>query len=67
LVASLARPGGNVIGLSALNIDLIGKRIELFRAVVPNLRRLAIMANIGVPDTAAEMRELAGVLWLWML
>jgi putative ABC transport system substrate-binding protein len=61
LVASLARPGGNLTGLSALNIDLIGKRIELFREVVPNLRRLAIMANAGVPDTAAEMRELAGV------
>ena len=61
LVASLARPGGNLTGLSALNIDLIGKRIELFREVVPNLRRLAIMANVAVPDTAAEMRELAGV------
>ena len=61
LVASLARPGGNLTGLSALNIDLIGKRIELFREVVPNLRRLAIMANVAVPDAAAEMRELAGV------
>src|SRR5262249_14427454 len=59
LVASLARPGGNITGLSALNIDLIGKRLELFREVVPNLRRLGIMANVGVPGTAAEMRELA--------
>jgi putative tryptophan/tyrosine transport system substrate-binding protein len=59
LVASLARPGGNLTGLSALNIDLIGKRIELFREIVPRLRRLAIMANVGVLDTAAEMREVA--------
>jgi putative ABC transport system substrate-binding protein len=59
LVASLARPGGNVTGLSALNIDLIGKRIERFREVIPHLRRLAIMANVGVLDTAAEMREVA--------
>jgi putative ABC transport system substrate-binding protein len=59
LVTSLARPGGNLTGLSALNIDLIGKRIELFREIVPHLRRLAIMANVGVLDTAAEMREVA--------
>jgi putative tryptophan/tyrosine transport system substrate-binding protein len=59
LVDSLARPGGNITGLSALNIDLIGKRIELFREIIPHLRRLAIMANVGVLDTAAEMREVA--------
>jgi putative tryptophan/tyrosine transport system substrate-binding protein len=59
LVATLARPGGNITGLSALNIDLIGKRIQLFREIVPNLRRLAIMANVGALDTAAEMREVA--------
>jgi putative ABC transport system substrate-binding protein len=59
LVASLPRPGGNVTGLSALNIDLAGKRIQLLREIVPDLRRLAIMANIGVPDTVMEMREVA--------
>jgi putative ABC transport system substrate-binding protein len=58
LVASLARPGGNVTGLSIQNIDLVGKRIELLREVVPNLRRLAIMANAIIPDTAAEVREI---------
>jgi putative ABC transport system substrate-binding protein len=67
LVESLARPGGNVTGLSVQTIDLAGKRLELLREVVPDLRRLSIMANVGVPDTAAEMREveaLAGTLGL---
>jgi putative ABC transport system substrate-binding protein len=46
LVASLARPGGNVTGLSNQASDLDAKRIELLREVVPGLRRLAIMANV---------------------
>jgi ABC-type uncharacterized transport system substrate-binding protein len=46
LVASLARPGGNVTGLSNLSTDLAAKRIELLREVVPGLRRLAIMAYV---------------------
>src|SRR5262245_48144153 len=45
LVASLARPGGNVTGLSLLATGLVGKRIELLHEVVPGLRRLAIMGN----------------------
>jgi putative ABC transport system substrate-binding protein len=57
LVASLARPGGNVTGLSNQSPDLAGKRIELLREVVPGLRRLAIMGNIGNPFAALEMRE----------
>jgi putative ABC transport system substrate-binding protein len=57
LVASLSRPGGNATGLSSLNIDLVGKRFELLREIVPSLRRLAILANIGVPDAAMETRE----------
>src|SRR5262249_21163419 len=40
LVASLARPGGNVTGLSILNTDLVGKRLELLREVIPDLLRL---------------------------
>jgi putative ABC transport system substrate-binding protein len=47
LVPSLARPGGNVTGLSNQSADIPGKRLELLREVVPGLRRLAIMANIG--------------------
>jgi putative tryptophan/tyrosine transport system substrate-binding protein len=57
LVASLARPGGNVTGLSIQSSDLAGKRIELLREVVPGLHRLAIMANVGFPSGVQEMRE----------
>jgi ABC-type uncharacterized transport system substrate-binding protein len=49
LVASLARPGGNITGLSMLSADLAGKRLELLREVVPGLSRLAIMVNVGFP------------------
>jgi putative ABC transport system substrate-binding protein len=47
--------------LSALNIDLIGKRTELFHEIAPTFRRLAILGNVGIPDTAAETRTLAEV------
>jgi putative ABC transport system substrate-binding protein len=58
LVASLARPGGNITGLSALLRDTATKRFELLREVVPNLRRLAIIANVDNPATVLETREL---------
>ena len=57
LVASLARPGGNVTGLSVLATDLPGKRIELLREAVPGLRRLAIMGNAGNPVIVLEMAQ----------
>jgi len=58
LVASLARPGGNVTGLSLQQSDIAAKRLELLREVVPSLGRLGVMANIvGSPGTALEMRE----------
>ena len=57
LVASLARPGGNVTGLSVQQSDAAGKRLELLREVVPRLRRLAIMTNVGYPQAVLEMRE----------
>ena len=55
LVASLARPGGNVTGLSVQAADLVGKRVELLREIVPGLRTLAVMANIGYPAAKQEM------------
>jgi putative ABC transport system substrate-binding protein len=58
-VASLARPEGNVTGLSNQSADLTAKRLELLREVVPNLRRLAIMANVTYPAAALEMHEVA--------
>jgi putative tryptophan/tyrosine transport system substrate-binding protein len=57
LVTSMARPGGNVTGLSLQATDLAGKRLELLREVLPGLRRLAIMANAGVPPAVLEMAE----------
>jgi putative ABC transport system substrate-binding protein len=57
LVASLARPGGNVTGLSNQISDTSGKRLEFLREVVPGLRRLAIMANVGNPASLSEMSE----------
>src|SRR5262249_40998854 len=57
LVASLARPGGNVTGLSNQEPDLAAKRIELLREVAPGLRKLAILVNIGAPAAVQEMQE----------
>jgi putative ABC transport system substrate-binding protein len=57
LVPSLARPGGNVTGLSIQQNDLVGKRLELLREVVPGLRRLAIMCNADNPATVLEMGD----------
>jgi len=57
LVANLARPGGNVTGLSSLTSDLFGKRLEILREAVPGLRRLAIMCNLGYPGTVQELNE----------
>jgi putative ABC transport system substrate-binding protein len=57
LVASLARPGGNVTGLSLQFTDLAGKRLELLREVVPGLRRLAILADVGSAGVMLEMGE----------
>jgi putative ABC transport system substrate-binding protein len=61
LVASLARPGGNITGLATLAADLAGKRLELLREVVPGLHRLAIMGNVGNPFTVLELGEVQAV------
>ena len=57
LVASLARPGGNVSGLSAQITDTAAKRLEILREVVPGLGRLAILANVDNPAVVLDMRE----------
>ena len=57
LVATLARPAGNVTGLSSQQTDTTGKRLELLCEVVPSLRRLAILANIDNPVAVSDMRE----------
>jgi len=57
LVASLARPGGNVTGVSNQLGDTASKRLELLREVAPGLRRLAILANVGNPGAMLDMGE----------
>ena len=51
LVASLARPGGNVTGVTSLNADLGAKRLELLTEIVPGVRRVAVLANPVDPET----------------
>jgi putative ABC transport system substrate-binding protein len=58
LATSLARPGGNVTGLSLLAPDLAGKRLENLRRVLPDVRRLAILGNAGYPAAVVEMVDL---------
>jgi len=57
LVASLARPGGNVTGLSMQSADFAGKRLELLREVLPDLRRLAVIGNGNYPAAVLEIGE----------
>src|SRR5262245_62641073 len=57
LVTSLARPGGNVTGLSMQSTELVTKRCEFLREILPDLRRMAVMANAGYPAALLEMRD----------
>ena len=57
LVASLARPGGNITGLSILTPDLTGKRLELLKALLPGLTRVAVLWNAGNPISEPELRK----------
>ena len=57
IVASLARPGSNVTGLSIQQTDLAGKRLEMLREIVPGLRTLAILANVGASNAVLDMRK----------
>jgi putative ABC transport system substrate-binding protein len=63
LVASLARPGGNVTGLSGLNWELEGKRLELLKEVVLKLSRVAVLWNSGNPLHVILLKETHGVAW----
>jgi ABC-type uncharacterized transport system substrate-binding protein len=58
VIASLARPGGNVTGLSILSTDIASKRLELFREAVPNITRLGVLANAGYPQAVLEVDEI---------
>jgi putative ABC transport system substrate-binding protein len=65
LVASLARPGGNITGLSTLTPETTGKRLELLKEVVPRLSRLAVFGSSTSPGNARVLKEIelaAGVI-----
>src|SRR6059036_897796 len=58
LIESLARPGGNVTGITNLTGELGGKRLELFKEVVPKLARVAVLYEQANPNSAREVKEL---------
>jgi putative tryptophan/tyrosine transport system substrate-binding protein len=60
LVASLARPGGNITGLSFLGADLPGKRLEILKETVPQSTRIAVLANPAFPAYAPRLHTLTG-------
>jgi len=57
VVASLARPGGNVTGLSTLSPELGGKRLELLKEIVPKLSRVAVFGTSTQLNNAQQLRE----------
>ena len=57
LVASLARPGGNITGLSTLSPELSGKQLELLKEIIPTLSRVAVLGTSNRPGTAQGLRE----------
>ena len=57
LVASLARPGGNVTGLSVLSPDLVGKQLDLLREALPRASRVAVLSNPTHPAVPRSLRE----------
>ena len=61
LVESLARPGGNVTGLTNLTRELGGKRLELLKEAVPKLARVAVLYDPAIPATVLEVKEVLPV------
>src|SRR5207247_1868121 len=57
VVASLARPGGNITGLATLSPELSGKRLELLKEILPKLSRVAVLRTSTTPGTAQELKE----------
>jgi putative ABC transport system substrate-binding protein len=57
-VASLARPGGNITGLSTLSPELSGKRLQLLKEIIPKLTRVAVLGNSTSPGNADTLKEL---------
>jgi putative ABC transport system substrate-binding protein len=57
LVESLARPGGNVTGVTNISLQLGGKRLELLKEAVPKLARVAVLYNPALPSNGRELKE----------
>ena len=57
LIANLARPGGNITGLTSITSDLVGKRLQLLKEIVPALARIVYMSNMGNPSVPAAWKE----------
>ena len=60
IVASLARPGGNITGLSSFSRDLLGKRLELLKETIPKLSRVGVMIDPNDPGHRASFKEIDG-------
>ena len=56
-VASLARPGGNITGLSTIQVDVSAKLVELFVELVPGMKRVGVVHNPNNPSTTMALRE----------
>ena len=61
LVESLARPGGNVTGLTTLSRELGGKRLELLKEAVPKVARVAVLYDPAIPPSVIEVKEVLPV------
>jgi putative ABC transport system substrate-binding protein len=57
-ITSLARPSGNITGLSSLTPELSGKRVKLLKEIIPTLSRLAIIGNSAEPANAQSLKEM---------
>jgi putative ABC transport system substrate-binding protein len=60
LVASLARPGGNITGLASLGPDVVGKQLEMLKEVAPKVTRVAVLENPGNPSHPVVLRQAEG-------
>ena len=58
IVSSLARPGGNVTGLSTIAVELAGKRLELLKEAIPRIARIAQLANMSSPVSVSQWRQI---------
>jgi putative tryptophan/tyrosine transport system substrate-binding protein len=59
LVASLARPGGNITGLTNMAVELVPKRMQVLKEAIPGLSRMALLVNAGSPEAARRYIEVA--------